>query len=204
MKTSLISFICMGITVATIKLISTDLQAAPSQTASSSSLSSITFDNAENAGRWARVNDSVMGGISTSTIYLEDGYGVFTGNLSLENNGGFASVRRLWSPNVPQYSKAAPPPTIKLRVVGDGQYYQLRFRTSRYMDGVSYASGFQTEMGKETVHEFSASDFTPVWRGRQVKDAKDLAWDDVVQVGIMITQKQKGPFTLKVASLKLD
>ena len=44
--------------------------------------------------RWTSVNDVVMGGVSDSLMQVsEDGTGVFAGHLSLENNGGFASVR---------------------------------------------------------------------------------------------------------------
>ena len=43
---------------------------------------------------WRIVNDDVMGGISTSELYLNDDKNlIFNGNLSLENNGGFASSR---------------------------------------------------------------------------------------------------------------
>ena len=40
---------------------------------------------------WNIVNDDVMGGISTSTMSLNKEKNLlFKGNLSLENNGGFA------------------------------------------------------------------------------------------------------------------
>ena len=43
---------------------------------------------------WSKVNDDVMGGISTSKIRINnDGNIVFSGVLSLKNNGGFASMR---------------------------------------------------------------------------------------------------------------
>ena len=43
---------------------------------------------------WNIVNDDVMGGISTSYLSVSDEKNlIFNGNLSLENNGGFASSR---------------------------------------------------------------------------------------------------------------
>ena len=53
-------------------------------------------------GRWMVVNDGVMGGVSRSTIRRGDDVGtaVFEGTLSLENNGGFASVRTPIEPGV--------------------------------------------------------------------------------------------------------
>ncbi|MBF7074792.1 CIA30 family protein [Glaciecola sp. MH2013] len=193
----------MSTLLAMIPLIHSELHAR-NEAGTNNGPNLITFDKPEHAGRWARVNDSVMGGVSTSTIYLEDDFGVFSGNLSLENNGGFASVRRLWTPTTKALNNESKPAKVKIKVLGDGQYYQLRFRTSKYMDGVSYAAGFQSKEGEMTEHEFELNDFVAVWRGRTVRDAEKLAWDDIAQVGIMITQKQKGPFTLKVASIALS
>ena len=43
---------------------------------------------------WNIVNDDVMGGISSSSLSLnQDNNLLFNGNLSLANNGGFASTR---------------------------------------------------------------------------------------------------------------
>ena len=168
-------------------------------------VSQILFQNDNDIEAWRRVNDSVMGGVSRSSMSQEGDYGVFSGTLSLDNNGGFASVRRLWTPLDDKTDiKNGTDGKIRLKVVGDGQYYQLRFRTSRYLDGVSYATGFQTKAGELTEHTFALSDFIPVWRGRQVRNVKVLAWEDVVQIGIMITQKQEGPFKLKIASISLN
>ena len=51
------------------------------------------FQNATNAAAWQVVNDDVMGGESTSRFSVTNGLASFQGKVSLENNGGFASVR---------------------------------------------------------------------------------------------------------------
>ena len=44
--------------------------------------------------KWVIVDDVVMGGRSSSNFSLNnEGHGVFEGEISLENNGGFSSVR---------------------------------------------------------------------------------------------------------------
>ena len=62
-----------------------------------SSLSSfIIFDFNKNSSisNWVVVDDVVMGGRSTGNFKLnKDGNGVFYGNVSLDNNGGFSSLR---------------------------------------------------------------------------------------------------------------
>jgi monofunctional biosynthetic peptidoglycan transglycosylase len=75
---------------------------------------------------WVVVNDDVMGGISTSRFLTsKDGPAVFKGNLSLENNGGFASVRTISI--LPNMEGAE---TFVVRVKGDGRTYRLTARMS--------------------------------------------------------------------------
>ena len=52
------------------------------------------FTNADAAKAWQNVNDGVMGGISEGKFKITDAKTMeFFGTLSLENNGGFASLR---------------------------------------------------------------------------------------------------------------
>ena len=53
------------------------------------------FSSATNTPTWQVVNDDVMGGVSTSSFRLTNDVAVFRGEVSLDNNGGFASVRSL-------------------------------------------------------------------------------------------------------------
>ena len=46
---------------------------------------------------WSIVNDDVMGGISKSNLSMNDKNNlIFSGYLSLENNGGFASTLKFF------------------------------------------------------------------------------------------------------------
>lgn len=49
----------------------------------------------EESEYWQAINDNVMGGVSQGNIHFSDNYAVFSGEISLENNGGFTSVTRL-------------------------------------------------------------------------------------------------------------
>ena len=72
---------------------------------------------------WNIVNDNVMGGISTSTMSLNKEKNlIFKGNLSLENNGGFASSRLSLEKNILNEVKF-----FKIKFKGDGNTYKLRF-----------------------------------------------------------------------------
>lgn len=144
---------------------------------------------------WVSVNDSVMGGVSTSSMtYTEQGLR-FSGNVSLANNGGFASVRRVISLNLPEDHH------LILTVAGDGNTYQLRFRTERGFDGVAYSASFNTKANTTTQHVFNLADFKPVWRGRSVPNRPKLTWQDVIQMGFMLTDKQTGEFVLDIVDI---
>lgn len=52
------------------------------------------FTDPSAANAWHAIDDRVMGGISRSTMRHDPaGHAVFEGTVSLERNGGFASVR---------------------------------------------------------------------------------------------------------------
>lgn len=52
------------------------------------------FETPVSTQLWQAINDGVMGGVSVSRLRFDStGYAVFEGVVSLENNGGFASVR---------------------------------------------------------------------------------------------------------------
>jgi NADH dehydrogenase [ubiquinone] 1 alpha subcomplex assembly factor 1 len=68
------------------------------------------------------INDGVMGGVSKSGL-RQDVHGLFfEGVVSLENNGGFASMRS--SVRFPQGTQV-----LELLAKGDGKRYKLVLRT---------------------------------------------------------------------------
>jgi len=161
----------------------------------STSQISITFSKPSEISNWVIVNDTVMGGRSAAKVDIKNEAMRFYGNLSLENNGGFASTRRIDDPKQWASERA-----IKLTVTGDGRRYQLRIRTNRQLDGVAYVSEFQTN-AEVQIFEFSEADFTPQWRGRSVPNARRLDFQEIEQLGFMVAEKNAGKFMLLVESI---
>ncbi len=144
--------------------------------------------------RWSAVDDVVMGGVSRSDLRLTDSNtGLFTGALSLENNGGFASVRTAVEPLV-----APAPDGLELRVRGDGRIYQLRLRTDDRFDGIAYRAEFQTTPGTWTVLRIPFDAFAATFRGRGVPDAPPLDTTGVTQLSFMVADGNPGPFSLEI------
>ena len=149
--------------------------------------------------RWVTVNDTVMGGRSSSKLNWDDGYLVFSGFLSLENNGGFASTRALLKPDAMKDTSK-----ITVYLVGDGREYQLRLRTNRGFDGLAYSANFPTIAGKLLKLEFKPQQFTAGFRGYAVLDAPELSFVDVRQLGFMLADKNEGEFQLKISSINFE
>ena len=146
--------------------------------------------------RWYVVNDSVMGGISNSQVLYENDNLVFTGNVSLANNGGFASIRTLLDLQSQDITK------IMLRVKGDGQTYQLRLRTNEYMDGAAYTRSFSTTKNEWLNIEFLPEDFQLTYRGRLLEQQPTISFKEIKQLGFMIAGKQAGEFRFEVEKIE--
>jgi len=156
------------------------------------------FASPETSGRWMIVNDGVMGGISDSNFALsEEATAIFRGTLSLENNGGFASVRTY--PGALQLDDYA---AFRLRVRGDGRKYKLRVRTGGTFDGPAYEAEFETEAGKWTTADLPFSQMTPTFRGRRLRNVPDLDGSQIRQIGLMIADKKTGTFELEIDWIK--
>lgn len=147
------------------------------------------------ASDWRLINDTVMGGISASKLDIDNGIARFSGTLSLEQNGGFASTRTSLSTPIASAVKM-----ICLQVKGDGRDYQLRLRTDNQWDSFAYSSHFRTQKDIWITIQFSPSDFTAVYRGRPV-EAPALSFDNIKQLGFLVADKQAGNFELSFKEL---
>ncbi len=155
------------------------------------------FSTATNATAWQIVNDDVMGGVSTSRFDVINGVAMFRGEVSLENNGGFASVR-----SSPVRENLAGLDAFVVRVRGDGRRYKFTVRTETGFDAPLYQCAFTTKSGEWTEHRLAFKDFAPTFRGRVLTDVPALDPARVVSLGFLISDKQAGPFKLEVAWIK--
>jgi Complex I intermediate-associated protein 30 (CIA30) len=156
---------------------------------------------------WGAVDDVVMGGVSESGMRLRNGVAVFSGNVSTENSGGFASVRtRNFEPslNLTNYQG------IELYVKGDGQRYKIFLRTETKWDGVGYAYSFDTIANEWMTIQVPFSDLVPIFRAKTVSDAP-LDASQIRSFQLMLSKFEydralnprftPGLFSLEVASI---
>jgi len=149
------------------------------------------FNFSDNLTDWTIINDGVMGGLSKGAIALsEEGHGVFSGYISLANNGGFSSVRkRFESVIVVPYQK------IVIRVKGDGKRYQLRLKTSA-SDAHSYINYFDTSGEWEEI-VFDLVTFYPTFRGRKLT-MPNYPKKTLEELAILIGNKKAESFCLEI------
>ncbi len=159
----------------------------------------VDFQALSSVTAWEVVNDDVMGGISRSRFTLSNGVGVFQGEVSLENNGGFASVRSLPAGHNLDGAQA-----FVIRFRGDGKRYKFTVRTAAGFDGVIYQCAFPTRDGVWEEHRLPLREFTPTFRGRVLSDRPPLDPAAIRSVGFLISDKQQGPFRLEVAWIKAE
>jgi len=144
---------------------------------------------------WQTVLDGVMGGRSTGRIAAGEGGTLrFTGELSLENNGGFSQIRTA----VPEGTYAGTTGLI-MRVKGDGRSYQCDIRSSRLrlMAG-GYQSVFKTKAGEWTEVEIPFAECVANSFGQRMRNAPPLDPASIESVGITLADKQEGPFAIEV------
>ena len=159
----------------------------------------IDFRSPDEAERWEIVNDAVMGGISQSTLIITpDQPAIFEGNVSLENYGGFSSMR-----TYPRDYQLESYDGLIIRIKGDGKRYRLRLRTDDQFDGIAYQAIFLTKPEEWATVQLPFSDFIPVYRGRVVSDAPRLNPAHIKRLGFMIEDKQAGHFRLVIDWVKV-
>ncbi|WP_299313642.1 CIA30 family protein [uncultured Aquimarina sp.] len=161
-----------------------------------SSLIIFDFNADSDLSSWNVVNDGVMGGLSQSDFEINnEGNAIFKGTVSLENNGGFSSVRyRFETKKVKGFTK------VLIRLKGDEKKYQFRVKTNS-SDRYSYISHFKTTGDWQTV-EVSLSEMYPAFRGRKL-DLANYPTETMQEIAFLIGNKKAEQFRLEIDKIEL-
>ena len=157
----------------------------------------VDFHTSYDLSDWYIVNDGVMGGLSQSAFVInDDGQGEFSGYVTLENNGGFASVRQRSRINPDaKHSK------FVIRLKGDGKRYQ--FRSARNQnDYHQYVAFFETSGEWETI-EIPFDNLYPSWRGRTL-DYPNYNGEQLREIGFLIGNKTQEEFKLLIEKIEIQ
>lgn len=156
---------------------------------------SITEFDGKDGLDWQVVNDGVMGGLSEGKLTPNPaGTMTFSGMLSLENNGGFSTIR-----SGPLKLDLSSHLGLRLRVKGDGRTYQMRLATDAVFRGmeVSFGAEFGTQKGEWVEVEVPFADFKGSFRGLDLPNER-LDTSKVRRVSILIGDKKQAPFKVEL------
>jgi NADH dehydrogenase [ubiquinone] 1 alpha subcomplex assembly factor 1 len=146
---------------------------------------------------WYVVDDVVMGGRSDGEMKLSDeGNAIFEGRVSLENNGGFSSVRyRPEKMSVEGYD------TFMIRLKGDTRNYQFRVR-SRLNEYQSYVYEFETS-GDWQVIRIPFSEMYPSFRGMR-QNMPNYPGKQIQECSFLISNKKNETFRLEIDRIWME
>lgn len=154
------------------------------------------FSKASDVNKWGIMNDGVMGGLSQSTFsQTKDGKAQFKGKVSLENNGGFASVRAGFKRiDITGANK------VMIRLKGDGNNYQFRVKNEQ-SDRHAYKYEFETS-GNWEVIEIPLAEMIPTYRGMR-PNLPNFAAQMLSEIGFLIANKKNQNFELLIEKIWL-
>jgi len=153
----------------------------------------LLYDFGPDSESWNSVDDNVMGGVSSSQGRIEDdGTLKFSGTMSLENNGGFSSIRSPWNP-----IDLSGRDGLLIRVLGDGKIYRMRIRSTATGREIAYNSFFETQQGEWTTIYLPFETMVPTYRGFRTGSGS-LDPGTISSLGLMLSDKQPGEFSLRV------
>ncbi|MGA1517953.1 MAG: CIA30 family protein [Phycisphaerales bacterium] len=153
------------------------------------------FDDASEVRRWFTVLDGVMGGLSTGRIAAGSGTLVFDGATSLENNGGFSSMRVDLADGLFDGFDA-----VKLRVKGDGREYRLGAKAGRGAGAGGYWAPFATEKNRWIEVVVPVAELERHFMGQRLPGRLDPA--DLKSLEFYIYDKKAGPFRLEIDTIE--
>jgi len=152
------------------------------------------FDKNSDDIRWFTVNDGVMGGLSSGIFqYKENSTGVFKGNLSLENNGGFS-----WLKAVDSEMNLKEAEGIKIKVKGDGRKYALTLKNPERRSVMYFASFFETKKGEWEEITLPMKSFKGYFYGQNVNAVSSMNRAKIKELGFILLDKKPGPFELEI------
>ncbi len=162
----------------------------------------IDFGTNKDGDTWRIVNDGVMGGLSQSNAVLTDDSVQFKGDVSLENNGGFASMRTLITEGALTHCKTM---TLRYKSNNKDRIFGLSLKNSQryYIPYYKYTfTPKTTDWEKITIN---LSDFKHYKISEIIGDQMPIkALEEVFNIALIISDKKAGSFDIEIDYIKFE
>lgn len=147
------------------------------------------------AGRWKIVNDTVMGGQSSSDIRNNlSGHLLFSGSVSVANNGGFCMIKKVLIKPTSNTVKIC-----RITLKGDGKKYQVRLK-KKLSDKESYVTSISTN-GKLQYFDLKINSFQSQFRGQKL-DMPPLQYQPIEEIGFLIGNQVAETFEISILKIE--
>lgn len=158
----------------------------------------IDFGKNGNAQDWTIINDGVMGGLSRGEGYFTDSSLVFQGEVSLDNNGGFASLRSAYQDfDLSAFEK------VVIRCKSKGVQFAFTMNIHRQFYLPSFKKRIHTPSDDWQTIELPLKEFYAYRLGNQLDyklNNKDLK--QIIRLGFITDEKQYAPFEFEIDYLE--
>ena len=163
-------------------------------------MTSLSFDfgrSCEKCNDWFVVLDGVMGGLSTGVLEKKENSFVLSGEVSLENNGGFASLRTPYTTfNLSDYN------TVTIRYRSTGQDFAFTLNKYRRFWYPNYKTNLPITNDQWAEVTYALRDFEKYRLGRKLSghpNNDDLA--QIIRLGFISNTKAATSYTFEVDRL---
>lgn len=158
----------------------------------------IDFGNQTGGQYWSVTNDGVMGGLSRGNAWLSDSSVIFKGEVSLDNNGGFSSLRSSYNNlDLSGFNSA------EVRLRASGLDFSITFAKSRRFYIPNFKHVIKLKSTEWEVVTFDLDQLKEYRIGNATgntitpTDLKNLVGISFINEG-----KKEGPFVLEVDYIK--
>lgn len=149
---------------------------------------------------WYVVNDGVMGGLSDSDAFLQENSLLFKGNVSLDNNGGFVSLRCPYGDM--DFSKFK---TVSIKYKNAGQNFAFQLETERMFFRPNYKVLLADSENEWTTASFKLEDFKEYVMGKaNGNEITSIKLANVIRFGFINYGKKAGDFEFEIDYIKFE
>ena len=154
----------------------------------------VDFGKHKDGQNWQIINDGVMGGLSKGDAYLLDNSILFKGEVSLENNGGFASLRA----PMKRYDLGNHE-IFKFRFKGTARKFAILFETDRAFWRPNYKFYFTPNPNEWQTIEVPFTNFKTHRMGEPSGGyLTESKLSEIIRYGVILYDKKAGEFELEM------
>lgn len=154
----------------------------------------IDFGKEKDGRNWQVVNDGVMGGLSEGEALLTDNSILFKGTVSLDNNGGFSSLRSNFSrKELSNYKQ------VEIRYRSKGISLAMTLSVSRRWYIPNYKSNLASTQGTWKTITLTLNEFGKYYIGRAMNEKLNSdTLGEVIRLGFITDEKKYGDFEFEI------